>query len=329
MKHSANLLLILICALFCSYSLKAQNEFSFLKGSYLGQKPPGLKAEMFAPGIISTELHDDAPPVFSSDGKEVYFRIVYKQENTFYSTIFWMRQTDGEWSYPEVAPFSGKYLDGSVTIFPDGKKMIYCTNKGENTSDSYNIDIWQLKRQGSAWINPEKLKTINSPGADFNTCLLNNNVLYWTVEQKMNDPQPKTYCSKIVDSTYSEKEEVSLFPDFTNRVPMLYTFSPDGNYMILTMYRTDFSIDLCVSFKQSDDTWGDPINLGANVNSRYMEKGAGISPDGKYLFFVSNRPHENKNPQKRWNSPVFNNGQKSFGGDIYWVDTEVIEVLRK
>jgi hypothetical protein len=35
-----------------------ENEFEVLKGDYLGQRPPGREAQLFAPGIVSTGLND-------------------------------------------------------------------------------------------------------------------------------------------------------------------------------------------------------------------------------------------------------------------------------
>jgi Tol biopolymer transport system component len=49
-----------------------QDDFPILKGPYLGQKPPGMTPEIFAPGIVSTGL-DELNSVFSPDGDEFYF----------------------------------------------------------------------------------------------------------------------------------------------------------------------------------------------------------------------------------------------------------------
>src|SRR5690606_18870087 len=42
-----------------------------LEGPYLGQKPPGLIPEAFAPGIVTTE-HYEFSGVFTPDQKEFY-----------------------------------------------------------------------------------------------------------------------------------------------------------------------------------------------------------------------------------------------------------------
>ena len=44
-------------------------DFPVLKGLYLGQKPPGKKAELFAPDVIDYEVHES--PCISQDEKEM------------------------------------------------------------------------------------------------------------------------------------------------------------------------------------------------------------------------------------------------------------------
>ena len=61
--------------------------------------------------------------------------------------------------------------------------------------------------------------------------------------------------------------------------------------------------DLYVSFKDSDDRWGDPKRLGPEINTNSGELCAYVTRDGKHLFF-------------------------SRKDDIYWVDVKVIEDLK-
>ena len=49
--------------------------------------------------------------------------------------------------------------------------------------------------------------------------------------------------------------------------------------------------DLYVSARQTtDDPWGEPVNLGPTVNSRYSDHLPSVSADGLTLYFVSARP---------------------------------------
>ncbi|WP_125558485.1 PD40 domain-containing protein [Pseudoalteromonas rubra] len=86
--------------------------------------------------------------------------------------------------------------------------------------------------------------------------------------------------------------------------------APDDSYIIWDGQRESGygESDLYVSFRQKDGSWGEAINLGDKVNTSGREASASVTPDGKYLFFNRDTGDEE--------------------GDVYWVDAQVIEVLR-
>ena len=66
--------MLLICIFGISDAQEKSEKFPVLKGPYLGQKPPGLTPEVFAPGIISKAgFHLHSSLAFSPDGRKVYF----------------------------------------------------------------------------------------------------------------------------------------------------------------------------------------------------------------------------------------------------------------
>jgi len=70
------------------------------------------------------------------------------------------------------------------------------------------------------------------------------------------------------------------------------TISPDGKYLFFTGCNRPDGLGRCdiyVSHKVGD-AWGEPYNIGAPVNSEYWESQPAISPDGRTLYFISNRP---------------------------------------
>jgi penicillin V acylase-like amidase (Ntn superfamily) len=77
------------------------SDFPILKGSYLGQQPPGLKAEPFAPAVLSAPGKNHHTLSFSTDGKELYF-----SRYPEYVTMM-MRQVDGIWQSPISTPVTG------------------------------------------------------------------------------------------------------------------------------------------------------------------------------------------------------------------------------
>ena len=47
-------------------------SFPRITGDYFGRPHPGATPELFAPGVVSTDLHDDGAPEFTPDGNEVF-----------------------------------------------------------------------------------------------------------------------------------------------------------------------------------------------------------------------------------------------------------------
>ena len=283
-----------IALLFISNFLLAQNSSNYypiLKGKYLGQSPPGKTAEIFAPGIISTELHDDAVPAFSPDGKEVFLRIVYKTNAMYHSKIFYMKEDKNGWTYPKIADFPQKQFHGVVSISLDGKR--FYNSSSEYINGKFNLDINLYSKKEDKWNFVKSLNEINSENGDSYFFENNNNEFYWTAEKMRNDPEPSFFRSEIINDKYSKKEEINWFPKNS-----IVTFiSSDNKYALLTMRDDKGSHDIYISYN-INGTWDNPINMGENVNSPSMEKQAIVSHDGKYIFFVSSRKGEGTQPQK-------------------------------
>ena len=87
--------------------------------------------------------------------------------------------------------------------------------------------------------------------------------------------------------------------------------APDESYLIICQEKAGGygKFDLYIYFQRPDGSWTDPINMGEGVNSAEYEFRPYVTPDGKYLFFTSNRPNEGKT------------------SNIFWVDAGVIEAL--
>jgi hypothetical protein len=115
MKRICISIILLFSTLTMSSNSYSQDKFLVLKGPYLGQKPPGMMAEPFAPGIISREGWE-LQGVFAPGMKEFYFTTrggKYK-----HPTVIGFRQQSNVWQ---------KYIEftrsGGVVLSPDGKRM--------------------------------------------------------------------------------------------------------------------------------------------------------------------------------------------------------------
>lgn len=307
------------------FAQNEKQEFPELNGPYLGQNPPGKVAEIFAPGILSTELHDDSAPAFSPGGKEVFFRIAFKKNGEYHGKVLHMKEVDGKWTKPKLAEFVkivDKQMHGGVFYSHDGNRLYNSTS--DFIDGKFNLDIALIEKKNDVWSSVRILNSLNSNHGDSYVFETSRGELYWTAEKMRNDPEPNLYKSVISRLGYSKKEQITDFP----KTAIVTYISPEKKIALLTWKAKNNNYDLYVSFKDEKGTWGKPINMGPNVNSERTEKHAVLSSDGKYIFFVSSRIGEDTQPQKLWNLNIFNNLEEIWRTDIYWVNADIIEDLR-
>lgn len=295
---------------------------------YLGQEPPGTAPRIFAPGIVTTEFHDDGPPAFSPDGTELFFRIVWHRDEEPVGTIFHMRLEDGEWTEPRVAPFSGEHMDGGVVFSPDGDIILFGSNRpvDDRGEPSEKMNLWVVERTESGWSRPRLLDdTVNAVNTDGGYSIAANGTLYLGVASTEGEDDYDINRSRLVDGRYTKLESLGA-PINTEQSESAPAIAPDESYLVFSAIG-DAGLGIFVTFRTPGGSWSDPVSLGERVN----EGGSlfpGLSPDGKYLFFVGHRVTEETNPPKQWKTDLFETPRVTWGGDVYWVGTEVLEALR-
>src|SRR5215218_5680751 len=102
-----------------SFTLFAQQQHVI---NYLGQNPPGLVAELFAPGIISTNLSEHSAPAFSPDGSVVLWTVMDKN---YRGSLFEMTYQNGSWSKPSRPSFADTTADDFYASFSIDGKMLF------------------------------------------------------------------------------------------------------------------------------------------------------------------------------------------------------------
>ena len=273
--------------------------------SYFGQNPPGLKPELFAPNILSTEK-SELNCVFSPDGNEVYFTVEEKDAGI----IMTMKLKDGRWSERAIASFSGKYSDVDPYITTDGKRLYFSSRRPlNNVGDPKDSDIWYVEKSvDDSWSQPVRLDEPISIGKDaYYTSISMNGTLYFSARDESGS-SGDIYRSKLVAGQYTSAEcvENSVNTESNEHDPFI---APDESYLIFASNRPGGygQSDLYISFRLEDGPWTEPKNMGDEINSSGFDYTPMLSPDGKYLFFTST---------------------KTGNGDIYWIDSRVIEAFK-
>ena len=241
---------------------KKDRDTPILENTYLGQKPPGLIPELFAPDLIKT-AHREAEATFRPDLKEFYFRRRggdYKN-----NTLVVVQYKDNQWTESVVPPYPGE------PVISSNGKILYLGRKyRERTKAGWS----EVKSLGPMFDNKEYGIMRFSASAN-GTYVFDD----YTIDELR--------ISKLKDG---KREEPKLLGKHINsgKLTAHPFIAPDESYLIWDSEREEGygKSDLYISFKQKDGSWGAAINLGDKINTVGASEAYGsITPDGKYFLF--------------------------------------------
>jgi hypothetical protein len=244
--------------------LSAQDEqqkdagYRSREDSYLGQKPPGKKAEVFAPEVFKYEPHDS--PIISRD--ETWFVFPGMEVGIlFYGLIdgqLTLTSNPLNFEIPEVC--------NGMAISPS-ENRIYIREWKDGREYLYYID-----RKGDNWTAREYIE-LDSFDRTWQFSVASNENLYFATD-------------RIMVSVYDGANHLEAVPlkleDDSDMLGGSPYISLDESYII---YSIDG--DLHISYRLKDGKWTKPHDLGPDINSDQLDICPQISPNGKYLFFNS------------------------------------------
>ncbi|MCU4175385.1 hypothetical protein [Carboxylicivirga sp. N1Y90] len=306
-----------------------------LSGPYMGQKLPGKKAQIFAPGIVSNGL-SNRDVAITQDGKEMYFGM-HNVDFTF-STIVVSKEVNGVWTQPEVVAFASnpKYIYLEPALSQDDNKLFFLSNQPKNQVDTISDeDIWVVDRASDGWGEPYNLGApINTNDKEFYPSITEDGTMYFTRE-KEGQRKSAIYRSRLLDGVYQEPE---LLPEQINCGAGRFNVSvaPDESYVIVPAFGLKDGlggVDYYIVFNNFDGTWTEPINMGETINSSTgNEWSLYVTPDMKYFFFMATKKMQKNNYPDRLSCEFFESlAQQPENGhsDIYWISSEIVDELRQ
>jgi hypothetical protein len=287
--------------------LSQEKEFPRLSGPYLGQTPPGEIPVKFPFDYMPQGYKLHSAPVFTPDGKEVYFSAM-DFSIRFSEKIFVIKMIDGTWAPPWVASFSGDFFDGSPSMSRDGKYLIFSSARrpdGEGMNETGERNIWYVERIAEGWSSPRPLN-FRTPGWENGSDMSELGNLFFDssdIYKIKFPPDGKHDAEKLGDAINSSYTELHpcVAPD--ERFVVFYSSRP-GHFGTR-------GGDLYISFRNADGTWRPAINLGEQFNKGQLSTSfPRLSPDGKYFFFL-------KLVSVPWQA------------EVYWVSVDALDALNK
>ena len=330
MKQKNVFIGIIITVIVILNNCTRQSDSPVLKGPYLGQKPPGMVPELFAPNLLSVG-GDEANITFTPDGMECCYTLWtpgwYSESPFQQKFIFYSRMENGRWTEPREFPFNPERQEIYPFFSPDGKRLYFGSWRSGSPRTMF------VEKSNGEWFNP---KEISVQFSSLISVASNGNIYFVAQDNEIEGP----YNYFIYKSCY--KNGQYLFPEkLSNAINDEGCFrpyiAPDESYIIFDREESENNIgnhdeeDLYISFRDKNGEWTKAKNMGPGINTKYRDKRAFVSFDGEYLFFASSRIETKEFPKDAMvltELKQFMHVPADGCEHIYWVDAKVIDELK-
>ena len=286
--------------------LKDQAQFylkSALFASEAIKKPKPFKPVNLGPGVNSADY--EYFPSITADGATLIFTRNYRLNGKDAQEDFFMsKKTTDTWQTAiPLSEINSNGNEGAPSISADGNYMFYasCINMYGDYGDPSrkglgSCDIFFTQKSKGKWVNPVNLgPPINTPNWETQPSFSSDGKTLYFIRGMVGREGIKNqdiYVSQIDDNgkfttpvklgpninTPGREESVYIHPD--NQT--LY-FTSDGHP------ETMGGLDIYMSKKQADGTWGPAINLGYPINTFNDENSLLVDPAGRLAYFASDR----------------------------------------
>ncbi len=238
------------------------------------------------PGAVSS-------PAFTPDGKTVVFDI-----SSHGATLYVSHDIDGSWTPPEVAPFSGTWLDHDATMAPDGSYLVFVSNRPMTSGadaltatvngkkSPWGGNLWRVARVGTGWGAPVRLPdAVNENPRTYAPSIAADGSIYAIHPDASGAFQIYRWAYR--NGGYEPAVRQSF--DLTSTHEMDPAIAPDQSFVVFDASDPkNADNDILFIAHRTGDGWGKPVALDA-INGDDRPWGAHLGPDARTLYFSSSR----------------------------------------
>ena len=294
---------VALAAMLLVASPASSQEPTLLRGPYFGQAPPGGTPVLFAPDSFQDPGEYHSPVVFSPDGTEAYWSPMPGHGR---NTTLMSRMVDGVWTSQRYVDFGLEAGATEVAFSPDGGTIFFLSKQvleGEHLAPGERPElerIWYAPRTSDGIGTPRPMPELVAYPTHWQFSVAASGNLYFTSRGRGG---PDIYVVPFEGTAYSEPRPlgIEINSDDGEDCPFI---APDESYLIFTRNdREHYNPDLFISYRRSEGSWTEAVRLPSPINSEDTEIYPVVTPDGKYLFFLS------------W---------REGAGRIFWVEAEFL-----
>ena len=238
--------------------------------------------QIFGPGTISGIASEDCFSM-TPDGSLA----VYDISNGSSSTIVMSHKVKDGWSAPVIAPFSGQWYDHDPAVSPDGKFIVFPSNRPAKPGDKPTGGLWRVDRKGDGWGTPWRLPdAVNVSPRIYAPSITADGSIYFI--RPDTDGIQHIFRSQYKDGAYQPAVRQMLGDTTTHQKDP--AIAPDESFVVFDTDQGGKKDQdrLFIAFREGDH-WSAPVDLGDAVNNDNYPWGAHVSADGKTLYFNSDR----------------------------------------
>jgi Tol biopolymer transport system component len=220
---------------------------------------------------------------------------------------------------PDVNTTSNEY---APTVIQGGRRLLFTSDRPDGLGGD---DLWVTVDPFTPAVNFKEINTSSSDGAP--SISANGQTLYFASSRNTNHGNDvNIWVATLKDSVWVNMHDLGS-PVNTTDWESQPSISPDGNRLFFASNRpgkiggeASSNVDIFVSHKLTDSTWGGPVNLGSKINTGKYDGSPFMAEDGVTLYFSSDG-HGGQGGldlfRSRWIGP----------SDTDWTDPENIHAI--
>jgi len=185
-----------------------------------------------------------------------------------------------------------QYTEHTPVFSPDETELIFTSRKKLNASSQIDYDnefdenIYIAKKDSLGnWLAPEPIDNINTSDHEATISMSHDQSKLFIYKE---EDEGSIFYSIFLNNKWQTPIKMSAVINTKHRETHA-SLSYDGTTLFFTSDRPGGygGLDIYITKKMPDGTWGDAVNLGPGINTDKDEEAPYILPDGKTLYFSS------------------------------------------